>query len=176
MRPSSLAVLSMLSVWSPFVACRGVTAPAVPKEAFLALRIPYSFAPPLPDTFCSGQLTPAQFDRLPSLGIRRVVSLRRANEDGSGWEEVRARQLGLEFVRLPIAGADDLDDEHVAALGRAMAPRVPTLVACASSNRVGALLALKARQDGATPEQALQIGKQCGLARLEPEVRKRLGL
>jgi protein tyrosine phosphatase (PTP) superfamily phosphohydrolase (DUF442 family) len=169
-RPAPVFVFAM------FAACSGTPAPTVPADAFLTLGIPHSFAPPLADTFCSGQMTPAQFDRLPGLGIRRVVSLRRAKEDGTGWEEARARELGIEFVRLPIAGVDDLDDEHVAALGRAMAPRVPTLVACASSNRVGALLAMKARADGATPEQALQLGKQCGLAKLEPEVRKRLGL
>ncbi len=149
---------------------------AADKDAFLALGIAHAAAPPLPATFCSGQMTPEQFDRLPGVGIRRVVSLRRANEDGTGWEEARAKQLGLEFVRIEIGGADDLTQANAERLSAALAPQQPTLVACGSSNRVGALFALRAFQGGASPDAALQLGKQCGLTKLEPDVRRKLGL
>ena len=44
-------------------------------------------------------------------------------------------------------------------------------------NRVGALMALKAfKVDGATPADALAIGKAAGVTRLEPVMRKLLGL
>ncbi|MGE3172548.1 MAG: hypothetical protein AB7O97_07955 [Planctomycetota bacterium] len=151
-------------------------APAVDGDAFLALGIAHSFVAPLPHTFCSGQMTPEQFDALGKLGIARVISLRGKGESGTGWEEQRARQLGIEFVRIEVGGADDLTDANVERLGAALAPQRPTLVACGSSNRVGALLALKAWRDGSTPEQALALGKQCGMTRLEPAVRARLGL
>lgn len=143
-------------------------------DAFLALGISHSFAPPLDDTWCSGQMTPAQFDRLPGLGIERVITLRRADEDGTGWEEARGRELGIEVVRIEIGGADDLTRENVERLGAALAPHQPTLVACSSSNRVGAMFALKAFYDGAPPDKALQLGKQCGLTRLQPAVEKQL--
>ena len=48
------------------------------------------------------------------------------------------------------------------------------LIHCASGNRVGALVALHARGTGATPDEALALGKAAGLAGLEPAVRARL--
>lgn len=145
-------------------------------ESFTGLGVPYSFTPPLPGTVCSGQMSEDQFARLPAAGIERVVSLRRPDEKGTGWEEARAHELGIEFVRIPIGGPDDLTRENAERLGAALSPPRPTLVACGSSNRVGALLALKAFYDGAPAEQALQLGKQAGLTKLEPVVRAKLGL
>lgn len=53
----------------------------------------------------------------------------------------------------------------------------PVALACASGNRVGVLLAARAFWfDGASPDQALTLGKQAGLTRLEPVVRSLLGL
>lgn len=170
MRIASPAVLLALLV----TACG--SAPNSGSDTFMALGIKNSFAPPLAGTFCSGQMTPEQFDRLPAAGIKRVVSLRKANEEGTGWEEARAKELGLEFARLEIGGAEDLTKEIVERFGALLAPQQPTLVACASSNRVGALFALKTFHDGAPADKALLLGKQCGLTRLEPAVRKQLGL
>jgi protein tyrosine phosphatase (PTP) superfamily phosphohydrolase (DUF442 family) len=49
----------------------------------------------------------------------------------------------------------------------------PVLVMCNSSNRVGALFALKARfLDGKTAEAAILVGKACGLAKAEAAVTK----
>ena len=45
---------------------------------------------------------------------------------------------------------------------------------CASGNRVGALMALRASQNGASAEEAMAAGKAAGLTRLEPVVAKRL--
>jgi hypothetical protein len=48
-------------------------------------------------------------------------------------------------------------------------------VHCASSNRVGAMAALRAAWiDGRPTEEALQIGRAWGLKSLEPTVRARL--
>lgn len=146
------------------------------RDAFLALGIAHAAAAPMPDLFCSGQMTQEQFARLPGVGIRRVVSLRQPSEDGTGWEEAKAKELGLEFVRIEIAGPDDLTPANAERLSKALTPLQPTLVACGSSNRVGALMAIKALQDGSSPEQALELGKKCGLTKLEPAVRKKLGL
>ena len=47
----------------------------------------------------------------------------------------------------------------------------PTVLYCGSSNRVGALLALKAYWlDGADPEDALELGRAAGMTRLEGRV------
>ena len=145
-------------------------------DAFLALSIASATVAPLSDTYCSGQPTPEQFAQLPRAGIRRVISLRPATEAGTGWEEAKAEELGLEFVRIAITGADDLTPENLARLSQARSPHAPTLITCASSNRVGAMLALEAQRDGTAPAQALALGKQCGLAKLEPAVKQKLGL
>ena len=50
----------------------------------------------------------------------------------------------------------------------------PVLIHCASSNRVGALLALRESLRGASDEEALEFGKQAGMTRLEPLVKERL--
>lgn len=144
--------------------------------AFLALGIASAAVAPLADTFCSGQATPEQFAQLSSVGILRVISLRPATETGTGWEEAKAKELGLEFTRIAIAGADDLTPENLARLSRARSPHAPTLITCASSNRVGAMLALEAQRDGMAPAQALALGKQCGLTKLAPAVKAKLGL
>lgn len=151
-----------------FAACSST--PPVDRDAFLALGIANSFAPPLPEVVCSGQMTESQFDRLPSVGIRRVISLRKLGEDGTGWEEARALQLGIEFVRIGIGGAPDLTRANVDRLDQALAAGGPALVACGSSNRVGALLALRAFHAGTPAAEALALGKQCGLTRLQPAV------
>jgi protein tyrosine phosphatase (PTP) superfamily phosphohydrolase (DUF442 family) len=170
------AVLVVTLAW--LAACKTPPAPnASPNPAgFLALGIANAKVAPLPHTFCSGQATPEQFAQLPAMGIQRVISLRPATEAGTGWEEAKAKELGLEFVRIAIAGADDLTSENLERLSRARAPHTPTLITCASSNRVGAMLALAAQRDGTPPAQALALGKQCGLAKLESAVKERLGL
>jgi hypothetical protein len=49
------------------------------------------------------------------------------------------------------------------------------LVHCASSNRVGAMIALRAALvDGASADAALAEGRRWGLKSLEPQVRERL--
>ena len=46
-----------------------------------------------------------------------------------------------------------------------------TLVCCGSSNRVGALLALRAHfVEGRSAAESLAFGKACGLSKLEPRV------
>ncbi|GAB4140305.1 MAG: sulfur transferase domain-containing protein [Planctomycetota bacterium] len=132
---------------------------------------------PLPDIWSSGQPTQEQFDQLPAMGIHRVIQLRPASENGTGWEEERARTSGIEFVRIPVAGAEGLTRANVDQLAAALKKPTKggTLVCCASGNRVGALLALKARWvDGATAEAALELGRAAGVTKLEPKLQELL--
>jgi protein tyrosine phosphatase (PTP) superfamily phosphohydrolase (DUF442 family) len=153
------------------------TAPVADPAQFRALGIAHSFTPDLDGVFCSGQPTEAQFAGLPAAGIRRAVSLCAATEAGAGFEEQQAAAAGVEFLRIPIQGAADVTVERARQLAAAVAGGEPVLVYCRSSNRVGALLALKAHfVDGLPAAQALQLGRQCGLTRLEPAVRTSLGL
>jgi len=126
----------------------------------------------------SGQPTRAQFEALPGAGYRRVISLRGARELETGWEEALAAESGVDFLRLAIDGAGDLDEAHARALGDALKERgEPTLICCRSGARAGALLALERHfAEGLPPAEALQIGRRAGMASAEPAVRKVLGL
>jgi protein tyrosine phosphatase (PTP) superfamily phosphohydrolase (DUF442 family) len=142
-------------------------------SAFAALSVKNSFAPAAAGVLCSGQPTPEQFDQLAKAGVGRVICLRPSAEPGTGWEEGRAAAAGLEFVRLAVAGGDDLNEQKAKELAALLQDGKPTLVACGSSNRVGALIALKAYYvDGKGQEEALQLGRDCGMTRAEGAVRK----
>ncbi len=162
--PNALVVLFALA------ACR--SAPEVDRPAIdrLALTNAHVVSPTL---VSSGQVDQGQFAVLPASGIRQVVCLRPTSEDGTGWEEADAARLGLRFVRIPIDGAAALDRSNAKLLADVLADDEPTLVYCASGNRVGALLALEAYWFGGMPaDQAIDYGKAAGMTRLEPQVRK----
>lgn len=129
------------------------------------------------DIFTAGQLTEDQFRKATELGVSRFISLRVAAEDGSGWEEALAKEIGADFVRIEVRGEDGLTDENVRRLADAMEGVDYPMVYCGSSNRVGALLALKAYMlDGLSKEESLARGKACGVTRLEAATRKRMGM
>jgi protein tyrosine phosphatase (PTP) superfamily phosphohydrolase (DUF442 family) len=74
-----------------------------------------------------------------------------------------------------VAGAADLTAEKAQELAAALEGDGPALVHCASSNRVGALLALRAFYvAGASPSDALETGRRAGLSGLEEDVKQRL--
>ena len=120
----------------------------------------------------SGQPTEAQFAALPAAGVTTVIHLRPTTEKGTGWEEAKARDLGLAFVRLPIDGAKDVTEANARKLAELLASaKGPVLLSCGSSNRCGALLALKAfHVDGLGKDEALALGRRGGLKALEPTV------
>ena len=76
-----------------------------------------------------------------------------------------------------MAGAGGLTRENVMVLSEILeeASSENTVLYCASSNRVGGLLALKAYWlDGVEPDAALEIGRQAGLTGLESAVQELL--
>jgi len=133
---------------------------------------------PAPDILSAGQLGQTHIEALRTLGYDMIISLRPEDEEGTGWEEEYTVMEGIPFRRIPVTGADGLTRQNVDALAGAMAAsESATVIYCASGNRVGALLALKAFWiDGRTPEESLQFGLAAGLTGLEPEVRKILEL
>jgi len=152
--------------------------PAPLPEPLQKLALPQAHVP-LENLLSSGQISKEQMLALRDLGYTAFISLRPATEEGTGWEEALAGQEGLRFIRIPIAGADDLTRENAERLGQgiAAAGTGKTAVFCASGNRVGALLALKAHTlDGLDAEASLDLGLKAGLTRLEPSVRSLLGL
>jgi len=121
----------------------------------------------------SGQPTPDQLDALVGAGYTWVISLRPVTEEGAGWEEDQASEGGYVFHRIPVRGAEDLTRANVERFADLLdqAGDTPTLAYCASSNRVGAFMALKAGWlDGMDPGQALEVGRAAGLTGLDEAV------
>ncbi len=133
-------------------------------------------APKLFDTghYAGGQPTPGDLARLADDGVRTVINLRAPDEAVEFDEAAEAARLGLRYVTIPIADAGDLERARVVEFGRELdAAREAggVLIHCASSNRVGAMVALdEAINRGGPLDAALERGRAAGLASLEPAV------
>lgn len=133
---------------------------------------------PAPDLLTGGQPSAGQLEALAAAGYTTIVDLRAEGEKGAPSDEPeQVESLGLSYVRIPVTGAADLTEEKARELDAVLDSAAgPAVVHCATGNRVGALLALRARLDGAAPEAALEHGLDAGLTHLEPAVRELLGL
>ena len=119
-------------------------------------------AMPFERVVTAGQPTEEQLSALVDMGFTNFISLRPATEEGAGWEEGIAPDEGFQFKRIPVAGAEGLTRENVLELDRALdeAAEESTVLYCSSSNRVGALLALRAYWlEGADAQSALELGR-----------------
>lgn len=132
---------------------------------------------PSPKLWVAGQPSAEQLAEAKQAGVQRIINLRPAAEDPSRDEAAEAAALGLPYALLPIASAADLTRANVEALDRLLAEsnEQTTLLHCASGNRVGAMMSLRAAWlQGADPEAALAIGRAHGLTAMEPVVRQLL--
>lgn len=137
-----------------------------------------AFGTRISDTlYTGGQPSREQLLHLSQEGFARIIDLRPVGE-GRGFDEpASAASAGLQYHRLPIATEADLTPANVSMLdewlGDSAQPK--TLIHCASGNRVGALLALRAGWlQGASTAAALDTGRAAGLTSLEAAVRTRL--
>lgn len=130
---------------------------------------------PLPGVVTAGQITPDQLEELVRKGYENIITLRQAHEGGTGWEEDRARQLGVRFVRIPVDFAAGLDLANAKKLHHALKESgdAATVVYCGSSNRVGALFACRARWlQGQSKEEALSLGQAAGATRYVEHIKR----
>lgn len=142
----------------------------------LALPALPNVAQPDDGIVTAGAVAAGDVAAIRAAGIRAVVDLRTEDETPVFDEAAAVTSAGMAYVNLPIHGADGLSRDNVAAFDAALrdAPR-PVLVHCASSNRVGAMAALRAAWiGGASAEEALATGRAWGLKGLEPTVRELL--
>ncbi len=108
-------------------------------------------------------------------GYEAVIDLRGGGEDRGIDERAAVEALGMDYVPLPIPGREDINFENAARLDALIEQYDgPVLVHCGSGNRVGALLALRESLNGASDEEALELGREGGLTRLEGLVQERL--
>jgi protein tyrosine phosphatase (PTP) superfamily phosphohydrolase (DUF442 family) len=107
-------------------------------------------------------------------GVRVVVDLCSASEARQCNELALVPTFGMKYVPIPINGPYDLNEVNARRLGVALddAAKWPVLLHCATGNRAGGLLALKAFFVDRLPmEQAIRMGRAGGLNYLEGDVR-----
>lgn len=138
------------------------------------VQLPFGGSP-APQLLTAGQPTADDFRTMAAAGLKHVVNLRPPAEDAGFDEAALAAQLGLRYTLIPVAGPADITEDNARKLDAALAaaPGEPTLVHCASSNRVGALFALRAAWvQGRSTEDALAFGRTAGLTKMEPLVQQ----
>ena len=123
----------------------------------------------------AGQPSAAALEAAAAAGYKSVIDLRAVTEDRGFDEKAKVEGLGMSYVNLPVDGAAGVSYANASALDKllAEAPK-PVLVHCASGNRVGALLALRAKTDGADSAAALELGVANGLGGLKGAVEQKL--
>lgn len=123
------------------------------------------------DVWTAGQPTAEQLRQAQQAGLKSVINLCPAGE--CGWDEKTvAETLGLHYTSIPIGAACDLSERAARQLHEALdtSPK-PVMVHCGSSNRVGALFALKAHfVQGQPAPAALAQGRAAGMTGLENAV------
>lgn len=132
---------------------------------------------PEPGLLTGGQPDRECLEAVCAAGYRTVVNLRPVGEFDAFDEAHVVRELGLEYVHIPVADADGLNAEAVASLDAVLADaqQRPMLIHCGSGNRVGALIAMHAsRKRGLDVDEALACGDAAGLTKLRDTVREKL--
>jgi protein tyrosine phosphatase (PTP) superfamily phosphohydrolase (DUF442 family) len=119
---------------------------------------------PLEGVATAGQPRVEHLKQLAESGYKAVLDLRAPDEPRGYDEAAAAREAGLEYVNLPVAGlpADETFDRFRQVMRDP--DKRPVLVHCGSANRVGALLipylVLDERQG---PQEALSVAVSVGL-------------
>ena len=150
--------------------------PAPPPEAVATpAASAVSVRPVGKDLFASGQPTPSDWAGIRAQGITTVINLRPDTELEGRDEASEVASAGMAYRQFDVSGAKDITVANAARLQRLIdeAPG-PVLVHCASGNRVGALLTLMSVENGVPVEDALELGRQAGMTRLEAPVRELL--
>lgn len=122
-------------------------------------------AEPLPNLLTGGQPSAAHLQALKTAGVKVILDIRDPIEPRPFDEVQTAKNLGLEYLNIPVS-AGTLDDptlERILAVVRANAGR-PILFHCASGNRVGgALLPHFILDHGMTEDTAIETAMRIGL-------------
>ena len=172
-------LLPLLGLLAFATACAGEDGSVSEPRAYVEIAdvIESGHVQPVDGITAAGQPDVVALQVFADSGYVAIVDMRGLDEDrGMDDEKGIVEGLGLEYVAFPIDRADEITFDKARELDELIrAYDGPVLVHCASSNRVGALLALRHSLTGASDEEALQYGRDGGLTRLEPVVAERLG-
>lgn len=163
-----IIICSLLAL--PACAGNADSAPSSPLKVDLNNVVETGVVRPVDGITAAGQPDEAVLTVFANNGYVAVLDLRTADEDRGLDEQAVVEGLGMDYVSLPV-DRDGITFENAESLDKLIRGYDgPVLVHCASSNRVGALLALRASLGGADEAAAIDVGKQGGLKSLEGQV------
>lgn len=173
--PKPISALAILVLAFGACADEADLSPVTSLAVDLQRVVEFGTAAPVDGITSAGQPDKAALEVFADSGYATVIDMRARDEDRGFDEAAFVEELGLHYVALPIESEDAVSFANARKLDELLREHPgPVLVHCASGNRVGALLALRASLNGAGDEQALKLGRDGGLTRLEPVVRERL--
>ncbi|NOT08291.1 MAG: hypothetical protein HOP28_08795 [Gemmatimonadales bacterium] len=120
---------------------------------------------PLPGLAAAGQPSAAQFESFKAAGTEVVIDIRDAMEPRPFDEPALVRKLGMDYVNIAVrqGALDDGAMDAVLTAVRAATGR-PTLIHCASANRVGgALIPYFILDRGMSEDEAVNAAMRIGL-------------
>ncbi|PCJ47498.1 MAG: hypothetical protein COA74_11375 [Gammaproteobacteria bacterium] len=125
-------------------------------------------AQPYEKIITGGQPSLEDLKALKAQGVTNIINLRGLGESNNYNESEEAKKMGFNYVSLEISDASSVSIENAKKLDEILKTmQGTTLVHCGSSNRVGALFAIKAAAvDGKTHEQAIVEGLNAGMKSL----------
>lgn len=124
-----------------------------------------------------GQPTVDDLKLLHSLGVKQVVNLRGTAEENHFDEARLLSELGVDYHTIPVTDISTFTKECAAKLKDILALNQPTLIHCATGNRVGALITLHAFWfEECSAQDALEKGMQSGLTQLKMPIGQLIGL
>lgn len=135
-----------------------------------------NFARIQPNIAVSGQPNEENLKKASESGYKTIINLR-PREEWPFDEESLVKDLGMNYVLIPIASPESLDFEKAKELSTILKDKsaYPVLIHCGSSNRVGALYALHEHLEKKIPaEKAIEIGKRAGMTSPALEERIRI--
>lgn len=124
-----------------------------------------------------GQPEPHELVLVQRAGGKHVINLRGVDEFDDWDAGALVDALGMNDYHLPISDGGSLSRERVALFDRILDDigDEPVLVYCGSSNRVGAMFALRAAWlEGYGVDEAIELGREHGLSGLDERVRELL--
>ncbi|MDX2465240.1 MAG: protein tyrosine phosphatase family protein [Porticoccus sp.] len=173
MKRNNLFVENSLIAFAAFMFC----AQLIAGDANIIAGIK-NLKTPGPSYFSGGQPTDEQLMALAGAGVKHVINLRLASETPKLDEASLVADRGMIYHSLPVDGAAGLTLNNVKVLDQLFkqAGEEKVFLHCASGNRVGALVALRAALIyGDNTDAAIAQGKVWGLTGLEPELRRLMG-
>lgn len=135
-------------------------------------RLPDHFNTLSENLVTGGQPSSMELVQLKEAGVTKIINLRGPDEKLPFDEEAQAKSLGFEYISLPITGAADITSDNAKKLHDLLEGKEKVFLHCASANRVGALMAIRAHSiEGKPVQESLNVGRSAGLGSLEEKVK-----